>query len=212
MELEHYGRPTYNKQCAFSHDASTVVVCMVSKLDRRQVLLWSARSTSVTKFLESETWQSSRKKYHYLFSEIPEFPYNTVYGRWRRASVNHLLDSSSRFDTSPVVYVHPSVSTVTFETTGLWLSFLQLDATLVRYMLSARVCPSVCLSQAGIVSKRLDESSWFWARRLRSTCPTLCYKEIGVSPKIRVLPLGLCHKLWTWKISPRKVDAMPARY
>jgi len=54
-------------------------------------------------------------------------------------------------------------------------------------MLSACVCPSVCLSQAGIVSKRLDESSWFWARRLRSTYPTLCYKEIGVSPKIRVL-------------------------
>ena len=53
-------------------------------------------------------------------------------------------------------------------------------------MLSACVCPSVCLSQAGIVSKRLDESSWFWARRLRSTYPTLCYKEIGVSPKIRV--------------------------
>jgi len=110
-----------------------------------------------------------------------------VYGRWRRASVNHLLDSSSRFDTSPVVSVHPSVSTVTFETTGPWLSFLQLDATLVWYMLSACVCPSVCLSQAGIVSKRLDESSWFWARRLRSTYPTLCYKEIGVSPKIRVL-------------------------
>ena len=58
------------------------------------------------------------------------------------------------------------------------------------------VCPSVCLSvcpfvrQTVVVSKRLDKSSWFLARRLPSTIPTLCYKEIGVSPKIKVLPSG----------------------
>ena len=51
------------------------------------------------------------------------------------------------------------------------------------------VCLSVRL-QAGIVSKRLDESTWVLACRpkLRSTCPTLCYMEMWVSPKIRVLP------------------------
>jgi len=42
---------------------------------------------------------------------------------------------------------------------------------------------SVRLSQAGIVSKRLNESSWVLARGLPSTCPTLCYEEIWVSPK-----------------------------
>jgi len=52
------------------------------------------------------------------------------------------------------------------------------------------VCPSVCLSvrppQAGIISKRLDESSWFLARMLFfHLYPTLHYKEIWVSPKIR---------------------------
>jgi len=61
---------------------------------------------------------------------------------------------------------------------------------LARYLPSSCVRPSVRPSQAGIVSKRLDESSWFLAWRLPSTYPTLRYKEIWVSPKIRVLPSG----------------------
>ena len=73
---------------------------------------------------------------------------------------------------------------------------------LTRYVLSSCVCLSVCLSvcmsvrlsQAGIVSKRLDESSWFLARRLPSTYPTLCYKEIWVHPKIRLLPCGTLYQ------------------
>ena len=65
---------------------------------------------------------------------------------------------------------------------------------LVRYLLSSSyVCHSVCLSQAGVVVKRLDESSWFWhggspSRGSPSTYPTLCCKEIRASPEIRVLP------------------------
>jgi len=65
-----------------------------------------------------------------------------------------------------------------------------------RCMLSSCVRPSVCLSvcpfvrQTVVVSKRLDKSSWFLARRLPSAIPTLRYKEIGVSPKIKVLPSG----------------------
>jgi len=46
---------------------------------------------------------------------------------------------------------------------------------------------SVCPSQFGVLSKRLNKSSWW---ELSSTCPTLCFKEIRVSPKIRVLPAG----------------------
>jgi len=50
-------------------------------------------------------------------------------------------------------------------------------------------CPSVRLSQTGIVSKRVDESSCFLAWRFPPTHPTLCpcYEEIWVSPKIKVL-------------------------
>ena len=54
------------------------------------------------------------------------------------------------------------------------------------------MCPSVCPSQAGTVSKRLDESSWVMARRLSSTHATLCYKEIWVTASLgySVLPSG----------------------
>jgi len=47
-------------------------------------------------------------------------------------------------------------------------------------------CLSVSLSQASVLSKRLNESKWFFAKRLLSACPTLRRKEFGVSPKIRV--------------------------
>ena len=51
--------------------------------------------------------------------------------------------------------------------------------------------PSVRLSQAGTVSEWLVVSScWVLAWKLPSTYPTLCYREIWVSPKIRVLPSG----------------------
>ena len=50
------------------------------------------------------------------------------------------------------------------------------------------VCLSVRPSQAGVVSKRLDESSWFLEWRPPSAYPTLSYKELWVSPKIKVLP------------------------
>ena len=66
------------------------------------------------------------------------------------------------------------------------------------------VCPFVCPPQAGIVSKRLDESSWFLAGRFPSTYPTLCCKEIWYLHKLGYFPLGLCPKLR--KISPRQVD------
>jgi len=60
---------------------------------------------------------------------------------------------------------------------------------LAPYMLSSRVRLSVPLSQAGIVSKRLHESSVFLACRLPSTYPTLCYEDIWVSAKNMVLSL-----------------------
>ena len=75
--------------------------------------------------------------------------------------------------------------------TELSVGFLPCDAMLVQYMLSSCVRLSVCLSQAGIVSKRPEESSCFLARRLPSTYPTLFCKEIWVHlKKIRVLPSG----------------------
>jgi len=55
-------------------------------------------------------------------------------------------------------------------------------------VLCLSVHPSICLSQASILSQWLDESSWFLAWRLPSTYPTLCYKEILLLLKIRVLP------------------------
>jgi len=64
--------------------------------------------------------------------------------------------------------------------------FLLRDAMLVQYLLSSCVCPS----QARIVSKRLDESSWVVICRPPFTYSTLLCKEIGYLQKIWVLPSG----------------------
>ena len=75
--------------------------------------------------------------------------------------------------------------------------FYQRDAMLAQVgLLAMALCPSVCLSvsvrlsQIGVLSKWLYESSWFLAWELPSTHPTLYEKEILVSPKIRILPSG----------------------
>ena len=54
------------------------------------------------------------------------------------------------------------------------------------------VCVCVCPSQVGVLSNCLDGLSWFLAWRLLSTGPTLCFKEIHVSPKVglSVIPSG----------------------
>jgi len=55
---------------------------------------------------------------------------------------------------------------------------LPRDAMLARYMLSLYVHLSICLSQVGVLSKRLNESSWVFAWEFLSTYHTLCCKEI----------------------------------
>ena len=72
--------------------------------------------------------------------------------------------------------------------------FLPRGAMLKRYLLSSCVRLSVRPSQAEILSKRLDESSWFLARRLPSTCPTPCSKEVCVPPKISTVYLYTVHR------------------
>jgi len=69
------------------------------------------------------------------------------------------------------------------------LRVLPRDAVYVSSRVRLSVCPSVCLSQAGIVSKRLDESRWFLAWKFFPPI-SLWYKEMWVSPKITVLPCG----------------------
>ena len=48
----------------------------------------------------------------------------------------------------------------------------------------------VCLAQAGVMSKRMNESGRFLAWQLPCTCRPLCYKEVRVPSTIRVLPSG----------------------
>ena len=62
-----------------------------------------------------------------------------------------------------------------------------------RYYSHRPVSVSVCvrLSQVGVPSKRMNESGWVLAWELHSTYLTLCYKEIHVPSKIRVLPSGI---------------------
>ena len=66
-------------------------------------------------------------------------------------------------------------------------SFYPRDAMLARLPAMA-LC--LCLSQVGVLSKRLNESGWFLVWELLSAYLTLCCKEIQVSSKIRALPSG----------------------
>jgi len=50
------------------------------------------------------------------------------------------------------------------------------------------LCP--CLSQVSVLSKRMNGLIQFLVWWLPSTTPTLCFKEILVSAKIRALPSG----------------------
>jgi len=52
--------------------------------------------------------------------------------------------------------------------------------------MAVALCLSV--SQVSVLSNWLNESGWFLAQEL--SYPTVCYKEIQVSSKIRVLPSG----------------------
>ena len=58
--------------------------------------------------------------------------------------------------------------------------------TATAWCLCLSVCLSVCLSQVGVLSKQPDGSSCVLAWKLLSTYPTLCYKDIPVSGKIKV--------------------------
>ena len=75
---------------------------------------------------------------------------------------------------------------------GHW--FLPIDIPVISFLWFllryASAEYAVCLSQAGIVSKRLDKSSWFLAWRFSAICPTVCDKEIILPPKVRVLSCG----------------------
>ena len=47
------------------------------------------------------------------------------------------------------------------------------------------------MSVPEVLLKQLNESSWLLARVLRSTYPTLCFKEIWISPKLGYFSLEL---------------------
>ena len=79
--------------------------------------------------------------------------------------------------------------------------FLPRYALLARYMLSSCVRLYIYLLQAGIVSKRLDESSWFLA-----PIPHHVVRKFEYLQKSGYFPLALCARLRTWKILSRQVD------
>ena len=67
-------------------------------------------------------------------------------------------------------------------------SFLPPDAMLARYMLPSCVRPSVCLSQAGVLLKRLGELSWNLG--FLPSIPLCVIKKAGYQ-KIKVFPSSL---------------------
>ena len=75
---------------------------------------------------------------------------------------------------------------MTFECDTL-VHFYPRDAMLAR-VLAMALCP--CLSEVGVLSKRMDGIICFLAREHLLTSYTLCFKEIQVCTKITALPSG----------------------
>ena len=153
MERKHYRRQTCNKLslCASSHDASTVVR-VDNKLDRQRVgYCWQHDRHAVAKFsLVQSLGQSSRKKYPYFWiTRIFLFYTKDHKISGRSLPFQNQLDPSSRF----------------------YRAMLCIRGT-SHGPVSVRL--SVCPPQVGVLSKRLNESSWFLACELSSTRPTLC--------------------------------------
>jgi len=103
-----------------------------------------------------------------------------------------------QFNTSRAL--HPAVIYIESMDATVLVEYLPITATIFTTRCYARVVyaivicpihPSVCPSQASLVSKWLDKSSWFWHKGfLPPISPTVYYKEIWVPPKIGVLPSG----------------------
>ena len=70
------------------------------------------------------------------------------------------------------------------------MPFYPRDAVLTPSSDFDRVSVSVCLSQVGVLSKRMGGIIRFLAWGVISTCPTQHAKEIQVSAKITVVPSG----------------------
>ena len=99
-------------------------------------------------------------------------------------------------DTSPLTCVH-CINYSFYICILLFKTILPHDAMLVRYM--ACVCLSVCLCLClcSSVTSRRSTSEMDKRIELVFDTKTMCYKEIRVSPKIRVLLFRTFPKLWT---------------
>ena len=72
---------------------------------------------------------------------------------------------------------------------------LLCEVMLAQYILSSCVCLSCLFITRQYCIETTGRIELVLACRLPSTYPTLCFKEIWLLPKIRVLPLELCPKL-----------------
>ena len=104
----------------------------------------------------------------------------------RQLTRNHCVNLKCKIVNASKINKYSASITVTSCRGSDVCPFLMRDSVLARYLLLSGMCPSVCPPQAGIVSKRLDESSKVLPWGLLSTHPTLCYKEIWLFPQIRV--------------------------
>ena len=121
-----------------------------------------------------------------VYRRVYDSRYLFVFYYTRQLTRNHCVNLKCKIVNASKINKYSASITVTSCRGSDVCPFLLRDAVLARYLLLSCMCPSVCPSQAGIVSKRLDESSQVLPWGLLSTYPTLCYKEIWLFPQIRV--------------------------
>ena len=126
------------------------------------------------------------------------------------AAVHAVCYAINNARTGYVDTMRPYIHSRTFPVGTVWtpLSFFYTRDAMLARILAMALC--LCLSQVGVLSKRLKKLDWFSARELPLAYPTLCWKNKGTSFWNFTLNSGLRkfrHLEACYQLSSRKVDA-----
>jgi len=119
-----------------------------------------------------------------VYRRVYDSRYLFVFYYTRQLTRNHCVNLKCKIVNASKINKYSASITVTSCRGSDVCPFLLRDSVLARYLLLSGMCPSVCPSQAGIVSKRLDESSQVLPWGFFPPIPHCVIRKFGYSHKL----------------------------